>query len=276
MTVDFNQHVIEEFRTNEGRVGGPFDGARLILLTTTGRKTGARHTAPVGYLPDGERILVIASAGGADRHPDWFHNLVANPRVTVENGPFTYDARAVVLTGDERDRLFARAAEFDPGWAEYQAGTARVIPVVALEEIPGPPNIAAGSMGQGLKVIHDTFRRELALVRQEVAAAGSGLGAQLRINCLTVCHGLHHHHTIEDSFMFPALDEKHPELAAPLARLRGEHRAIADLIGALQDLLADETVTPEVLLAEVDRLTDEIEQHLAYEEEHLIPALDAS
>lgn len=277
MPPDFNQQIIDEFRSNRGRVGGPFEGARLLLLTTTGARSGARHTTPVGYLPDGDRILVIASAAGAPRHPDWFHNLVAHPRVTVEDGTFTYDAQAVVLDGAERDRIFARAVEADPGWGDYQGKTTRVIPVVALHQIPGPPNVNAESMGAGLKAIHDAFRRELALVRKEVAESGAGVGAQLRINCLTVCQGLHHHHTMEDGTMFPTLDERHPELAAPLARLRAEHQVIAQLLDDLRTLLSSENdpVEPAVLLAEVERLTTELENHLDYEEQHLIPVLDA-
>lgn len=136
MPNDFNQQVIDEFRANKGRVGGYFEGARLILLTTTGARTGRPHTTPVGYLPDGaDRVLVIASAGGAPSHPAWFHNLLAHPQVTIESGAFTYEAQAVVLDGEERERAFARAVEADPGWAEYQEKTRRVIPVVALHEI---------------------------------------------------------------------------------------------------------------------------------------------
>jgi deazaflavin-dependent oxidoreductase (nitroreductase family) len=132
----FNEQVIEEFRANKGRMGGYFEDARLILLTTTGARTGAPHTAPVGYLPDGgDRILVIASAGGAPQHPDWYRNLLAHPEVTVDSGAFTYQARAEVLTGEDRDQAFARAVEAEPGWAAYQEKTDRVIPVVALHEI---------------------------------------------------------------------------------------------------------------------------------------------
>lgn len=198
MSNDFNQQIVEEFRANGGRVGGPFEGGRLLLLTTTGARSGLPHTTPLGYLHDcGERVLVIGSAGGAPKHPDWFHNLVADPRVTVETGVFTYEARAVVLEGAERDEAFARAVEADPGWAEYQARADRVIPVVALEQVAaGPPN--ATSWGAALKLIHDAFRRELALIRKEIAQSGPGLGARLRVNCLTVCQGLHHHHTGEE------------------------------------------------------------------------------
>lgn len=206
MPNDFNQQVIEEFRANKGRVGGYFEGARLLLLTTTGARTGRPHTTPVGYLPDSDdRVLIIASAAGAPRHPAWFHNLVANPRVTVESGAFTYEARAVVIEGEERDRIFARAVEADPGWAAYQEKTERVIPVIALHSLAegGPGHINASSMGEALKVVHDAFRRELELIRAEMNdKAGTGrstLGAQLRVNCLTFCAGLHNHHTGEAS-----------------------------------------------------------------------------
>ncbi|MFD1150573.1 nitroreductase/quinone reductase family protein [Saccharothrix hoggarensis] len=270
--MDFNQQVIEEFRANAGRVGGPFEGGRLILLTTTGARTGKRHTTPVGYLPDGDRILVIASAAGSPRHPAWFHNLVANPVVRVEDGVFTYDAKAVVLDGPERDEMWARAVESDPGWAEYQAKTSRRIPVVALTQVSGgPPN--ASSWGAALKLVHDAFRRELATIRREVAASKPVLGAQLKANCLTACQGLRFHHTSEDRGTFPALRERFPELAPVLDRLGAEHERIADLLTRLQETL-DRTDAP-TLRDDVDRLVDELEAHLAYEEENLIPFLDA-
>lgn len=168
MPNEFNRRIIEEFRAHGGRVGGPFEGGRLLLLTTTGARTGASHTTPLGYLPDGGgRVLVIASAAGAPRHPAWFHNLVVHPRVTVEAGVFTYEAEALVLAGTARDRAFARAAAADPGWSAHQDRTERVLPVIALQEIPaGPPNIAASSAGAALKAAHDGFRRELDLVRK--------------------------------------------------------------------------------------------------------------
>jgi deazaflavin-dependent oxidoreductase (nitroreductase family) len=272
---DFNRQIIEEFRANEGRVSGPFEGARLLLLTTTGARSGAPHTIPVGYLPDGgERVLVIASAGGGPQHPDWFRNLVANPRVQVEDGAFTYEAEAVVLEGDERDHAFARAVEADPGWADYQAKTSRVIPVVALRAVTGGPPRAA-SLGAALKMIHDAFRRELALIRKEIAASGPGLGAQLRVNCLTVCHGLHLHHTFEDGGMFPALGDSHPELAPALDRLHQEHQTIAALVDELREVVSADGTDPLLVLPQVERLIDELERHLTYEEEQLIPILDA-
>lgn len=277
----FNQQIIDEFRAHHGRVGGPFEGARLLLLTTTGARTGDPHTTPVGYLPDGDgNVLVIASAGGAPQHPDWYRNLLAEPRVTVESGAFTYEAEAVVLAGEERDRAFARAVESEPGWAEYQKKTERVIPVVALREIPkaGPPNINANSVGEAVKVVHDAFRRELALIRTELEESpegGATLGAQLRINCLTLCQGLHNHHTGEDMGLFPFLADRHPELAPALDRLREEHERIAALLEELRRVLADSADADRVR-REVERLTVELEAHLTYEEEQLIPALDAA
>ncbi|MEV7469755.1 nitroreductase/quinone reductase family protein [Streptomyces kronopolitis] len=278
MPNDFNRRIIEEFRAHGGRVGGPFEGGRLLLLTTTGARSGAPHTTPLGYLPDGGgRVLVIASAAGAPRHPAWFHNLVAHPRVTVEAGVFTYEAEALVLEGAERDHTFARAAESDPGWSAYQDRTERVLPVVALQEIPaGPPNIGASSVGAALKAVHDGFRRELALVRAEIAASGPGLGAQLRINCLTLCQGLRNHHTGEDAGMFPMLGRGHPELAPALERMHQEHQKLAVLLGELQQVISARDADPARVLAEVERLTGEVERHLDYEEEQLIPVLDGS
>ncbi|MEW2353835.1 nitroreductase/quinone reductase family protein [Spirillospora sp. NPDC029432] len=273
MPIDFNQHVIDEFRANAGRVGGPFEGGRLLLLTTTGARTGARHTTPLGYLPDGgERVIVIASAAGAPRHPAWYHNLVANPRVTIEDGTFTYEADAVVLAGAERDEIFARAVEADPGWAEYQAKTTRTLPVVALKAIDG--GSPEGRPGDALKAVHAAFRRELELVRKEIADSGPGLGAQLRINCLTLCQGLEHHHAMEDGGMFPHFERAVPELAPAMARLREEHRTVKRLLDELSALLAAERPDREVLLAEVERLTAALEAHLDYEEEQLIPLLN--
>ncbi|WP_405972695.1 nitroreductase/quinone reductase family protein [Streptomyces sp. NBC_00988] len=279
MPNDFNQPVIDEFRANRGRMSGYFEGARLLLLTTTGARTGTPHTTPVGYLPDGDRVLVIASAAGSNRHPDWFRNLVAHPQVTVESGVFTYEARAEVLTGEERDRLFARAVEADAGWATYQEKTDRVIPVVALHSLAqgGPGNINATSFGEAIKVVHDAFRRELSLIRDELTSgtATTTLGAQLRVNCLTFCQGLHNHHTGEDTVLFPLIAERHPGSTPAVTRLREEHERIAALVEELRGTLAT-TGEPAVVRAEVERLTAALEAHLTYEEEELIPLFDAT
>ncbi|MEO8956348.1 MAG: nitroreductase family deazaflavin-dependent oxidoreductase [Ktedonobacteraceae bacterium] len=130
---DWNSKIIEEFRTNGGKVGGPFEGAPLLLLTTTGAKSGQRRTAPVMYLSDGDRMIIFASKAGAPTNPDWYHNLMAHPDATVEVGTETFAVKATVISGEERDRLYAQQAKLYPGFADYQKKTTRQIPVVALE-----------------------------------------------------------------------------------------------------------------------------------------------
>ncbi len=130
---DWNTKIIEEFRATGGKVGGQFDGAPLLLLHSTGAKSGQDRVAPVMYLADGDDLVVFASKAGADTNPDWFHNLKANPDTRVEIGPDTVAVRARVAEGEERDRLFDRQKAAYPGFADYEAGTDRVIPVVVLE-----------------------------------------------------------------------------------------------------------------------------------------------
>jgi deazaflavin-dependent oxidoreductase (nitroreductase family) len=132
---DFNRNVIDEFRSNNGKVGGQFGNAPLVLLTTTGAKSGKPHTTPVVYTRDGDDLVVIASMGGAPKSPAWYHNLVANPQVTVELPGETYTAKARVTEGEERDRLFRAQADLMPNFDEYQTKTTRVIPVVVLERV---------------------------------------------------------------------------------------------------------------------------------------------
>ena len=135
----YNRALIEEFRTNGGKVTGMFEGAPLVLVTTTGAKSGQPRIAPVAYTRDGDNVVIIASKGGAPTSPDWFHNLVANPDVTVELPDETYAARAIVPEGAERDRLFNAMAAKMPNFAEYQKATTRVIPVVVLERVERRP-----------------------------------------------------------------------------------------------------------------------------------------
>lgn len=127
-----NRAVIEEFRGSGGRVGGVWEGRPLLLLTTTGAKSGAKHTTPLMHHREGDRVFVFASRGGAPTSPDWFHNLVATPSVTVELGADRFEARAMVLEGSERDRVYAIQGANFPQFAEYQAKTTRTIPVVEL------------------------------------------------------------------------------------------------------------------------------------------------
>lgn len=127
---NFNQAIIDQFRANGGNVDGPNP---LLLLTTTGARSHQPHTTPVAYSTDGDHLVIVASKGGAPTNPDWYHNLRANPMVTVELGTERFQARASIATGAERERLFAQHVALMPGFATYQRNTTRQIPVVVLE-----------------------------------------------------------------------------------------------------------------------------------------------
>jgi deazaflavin-dependent oxidoreductase (nitroreductase family) len=129
---DFNTQVIEEFRANDGVVGGPFDGMPLLILHNVGAKSGKAYETPLVYLPDGDRFVIFASKGGAPENPGWFHNVKANGEVTLEVGAEKFDAQAEEATGDERDRLYAAQEAAAPQFSEYAQKTDRKIPVVVL------------------------------------------------------------------------------------------------------------------------------------------------
>ncbi len=133
MAENWNDKIIEEFRANGGKVGGPFQGAPLLLLHTTGAKSGQERVNPMMYRSDGDRLAVFASKSGADTNPDWFHNLRANPRVTVEIGADTRSVLARMAEPDERERLWSAQKKDYPGFAEYETKTTRQIPVIILE-----------------------------------------------------------------------------------------------------------------------------------------------
>jgi deazaflavin-dependent oxidoreductase (nitroreductase family) len=131
---DWNAKIIEEFRANEGRVGGTFEGATMLLLHTVGRKSGRERVNPLVYLPDGDRSVIFASKGGAPTNPDWYENLMANPDVEIEVGTETIPVRAVEILDDaEHDALYARQVERRASFGEYLKKTDRRIPVIALE-----------------------------------------------------------------------------------------------------------------------------------------------
>jgi deazaflavin-dependent oxidoreductase (nitroreductase family) len=130
---DWNTQIIEEFRANGGNVGGPFEGAPLLLLHSSGAKTGMARVNPMMYLADGDNFAVFASKAGAPTNPDWYHNLVANPRASVEIGDRTVNVVARVAEAEDRERLWSRQKELYPGFKDYEAKTTRQIPVVVLE-----------------------------------------------------------------------------------------------------------------------------------------------
>ncbi|HET7639433.1 MAG TPA: nitroreductase family deazaflavin-dependent oxidoreductase [Ktedonobacteraceae bacterium] len=132
----YNRQLIEEFRAHRGKSGGPMEGRPLLLLTTTGAKSGQLRTTPVMYIPDGDHLLVIASNAGAATHPDWYRNLLSHPEVTVEVGNETFKAIAAVTEGSERQRLWTRVVELYPFFVDHESKTTRQIPVIVLRRKP--------------------------------------------------------------------------------------------------------------------------------------------
>ncbi|MBW5422396.1 nitroreductase family deazaflavin-dependent oxidoreductase [Streptomyces sp. BG9H] len=290
MPTPFNQSVIEEFRAHGGKVGGPFEGSELLLLTTTGAKSGKEHTTPLGFVRDGGLLLLVGSNLGAPRHPDWYHNVLAHPAVTVELGTDTFEAIAVPAEGERRDRLFARVVAAEPGYGDYQAHTSRTLPVVVLERPAHEADIPqeAASLADKMVQVHLWLRGQLKHVREETEAyfaalaahqgpgvpPAPGLGLRIRQHCLAFCDALAFHHTSEDTHLFPALAGHHPELRATFDRLTEEHREVARIQGELAALLADVgDADPERFRTELARMSAELTDHLDYEEESLLPLL---
>ncbi|MFB7028846.1 MULTISPECIES: nitroreductase/quinone reductase family protein [unclassified Streptomyces] len=252
MPLHFNTGIVEEFRTNAGRLGGPFEGW-VLLLTTTGARSGREHTTPLGFVEheDGnrDRLLVVASAGGSGRHPDWYRNIPANPTVTVELGTGTWRATAVAASGAERDALFAKVVAAAPGHADYQKATDRVLPVVVLHRLPEDtytsPDRLDALAGEPI-AIHDGPRAELAALSEGLAArTAPDLTVELRRHRVTFCAAMAVHHGGEDAGLFPYL-----------ARV--------------------EETGPRELRGEFERLRSESEAHFAYEEAEVVPLLRAA
>ncbi|MFB8200980.1 nitroreductase/quinone reductase family protein [Kitasatospora purpeofusca] len=295
-SLSFNQAVVEEFRARGGRVGGPFEGGDLLLLTTVGERSGREHTVPLGFVRADGLLLVVASAAGAPEHPQWYRNLLAHPLVRVELGTEVFDATAVPAEGDRRERLFEAVVRSAPGYGDYQRNTARLLPVVVLEHPGagagtgagvGAPAREAASLADKLLEVHDWLRAQLRQLRAETEAqlaggAGSSgsvggapaLGLQIRQHCLAFCQGLTVHHTGEDRGVFPALARSRPELRGVLEQLAEEHRTVARLKDELVALVSGlDSAEPEAFRAALARTADELEAHLAHEEQELLPAL---
>ena len=133
MANDWNQKIIDEFRANEGKVGGPFEGAPLLILHSTGAKSGEERVIPLVYRSEGDALVIFASKGGAPTNPDWLHNLRAHPEAHVEVGTDTVAVVAREAQGEERARIWEAHKQRFPNFAEYEAKTDRIIPVVILE-----------------------------------------------------------------------------------------------------------------------------------------------
>lgn len=131
----WNKQIIEEFRANGGKCGGPFEGAPMLLLHTIGKRSGTERINPLVYQPDGDKFVIFASFAGAPKDPDWFNNLVASPETTIEHGTETLAVRARVTADGERDGYWSAQKAAAPQFAEYEAATTREIPVVVLERV---------------------------------------------------------------------------------------------------------------------------------------------
>ncbi len=287
----FHQSVIDEFRANGGKVGGPFEGGDLLLLTTTGARSGASRTTPLGYVRHGDSLLVVASDLGGPRHPGWYHNLLAYPVVRVELGAARFEALAVPAEGARRDELFAHVVRVAPGYADHQARTRRVLPVVVLERAEpegweGPARVR--TLADKLLEVHTWLRGQLHHVRTEVEAhfaaraahrgpgepPAPGLGLQIRQRCLAFCQALEFHHTSEDGHLFPGIARHHPHLSDVFDRLAEEHRTVARLQDRLAALLAGVHIAdPDRFRAELAAMSAELNAHLDHEEEALLPLL---
>ena len=130
---DFNTQIMKEFRANGGKVGGHFEGRPMTIVHHTGAKSGIVRHAPLVYLPNGDDVVIFASKGGQPTNPDWYHNLIANPETVIELGTEIVPVRVREATGTERDELFDRQKTASPVFAEYEAATTRIIPVLVLE-----------------------------------------------------------------------------------------------------------------------------------------------
>ncbi|WP_439677657.1 nitroreductase/quinone reductase family protein [Embleya sp. MST-111070] len=298
---DPNAPIIAEFRAHNGRVGGMFEGVTLVLIATAGRHTGKPWTTPVVAERDGDRWLVFASNAGGPRDPHWYLNLVVNPQVTMEIGtdegrvkPFA--ARAVPLTGDERDHQWDLQCTRNPAFRDYAAATTRTIPVVALHplDLTGDP-ARARLIAEQLIRHHEDLRAEIDRVRRrfEHALAGEPVpdapdndtddpddpARRLRRHCLAFCRHLQLHHIREDG-AFSAFEREYPELVPAITRLRAEHAVVERALAAFAALLERAAgpnrgpdAEPAHLRAEFEAVSAGLEEHFAYEEAHLLPAL---
>ncbi|RSN33228.1 nitroreductase family deazaflavin-dependent oxidoreductase [Amycolatopsis sp. WAC 01416] len=277
----FNDQVIEEFRRNKGKLGGMFEGWKLILLTTTGAKSGKRRTNPLGYLEIDGKTVVVASDMGAPAHPAWYHNIRRDHRVTIETGVETYEAIAAVPPSAERDALFARVVAEEPGFAEYQAKTSRELPVVILYRIDD----RVRGMGDFLVEVHDWLREELKTLRAGVDDLVAGradsltMGESLRAHCVSFCEALTKHHTGEDMGAFPMLAQRFPALAPTLTKLGEDHVVVATLQKRIRKLVEGYVhgeSDPVRLRDDFDELAGKLEAHFAHEERTVVTALNVT
>jgi deazaflavin-dependent oxidoreductase (nitroreductase family) len=236
----------------------------LIMLTTTGARTGRNHRVPLGPLHIDGLLVVVASAMGSPKHPAWYHNIRHNPLVTVETDTEKFEAMAAIAP--DRDRLFAKVTELEPGFAGYQARTTRVLPVIVLHRLD-----RVRRMGDWIVEVHDWLRAELRDLRAQLDSGGE---LHFGKRCLGFCSALTRHHTGEGTAIFPMLAAQFPALAPALTGLGDEHVVVARLQEEIQRLVDEET-DPARLRTEFDRLASLLDTHFAYEESVIVTALNA-
>ncbi|WP_327185663.1 nitroreductase/quinone reductase family protein [Streptomyces sp. NBC_01334] len=291
MPTSFNESVIEQFRANGGKVAGPFEGGNLLLLTTTGAESGTERTTALGYVRHGASLLVVGSDLGAPNHPDWYRDLLAHPVVRVELGTETFQALAVPAEGARREELLEHAVRTAPGYGDRQTRTAHSLPVVVLE--PAEPDGWEGprevrTLADKIMEVHTWLRGQLRQVAAQADAhfaaraahegpgepPAPGLGLQIRQRCLAFCQALRFHHVSEDAHVFPTMARHHPDLADTFARLTEEHRTVARIQDELVTLTAGVAIAdPERFRTELDAMTRELNAHLDFEEETIVPLL---
>lgn len=276
--MSFNDQVIEEFRQGKG---GMLEGWKLILLTTTGAKTGERRTNPLAYLEIDGKTVVVASNMGAPAHPGWYHNIRRDHRVTIETETETYEAIASIPPAAERDALFAKVVAEEPGFAEYQAKTTRELPVVILHRIDD----RVRGMGDFLVEVHEWLREELKSLRAGVEDIVAGradalvMEKSLKAHCISFCEALTKHHTGEDMGAFPMLAQRFPALAPALTKLGEDHVVVAATQERIRDLVEGYVrgeSDPARLRDEFDALASKLEAHFAYEERSVVAALNVT
>lgn len=280
-----NRSIVAEFRAGQGRVGAPFEGGDLLLLTTVGARTGVEQTSPMACFPDPDRLLVVGSAGGSPKHPAWYYNLLAHPLVRVERGAATFGAVAVPTEGTERERLLARILTAAPGYAGYQSRVRRQLPVVAIEgpyQRPRPHDWA--SAADRLLYVHQCIRDELGAVQALATAfAASRASAtkpdppvtRLRIaqHCRALRQSVEFHFGGLDTFALTDLERQYPQQRDGIRAVRSGHASVRhlpdDILARVAALGDDAANGPHEVGTMLQALADQLDR----DETILVPIL---
>ncbi|MEU1473513.1 nitroreductase/quinone reductase family protein [Streptomyces sp. NPDC005761] len=284
--------VVEEFRANQGKVGGLFEGRDLLLLTTTAAVSGTPRTTVLGYVRRDGSLTAVGSGPGTPNHPGWYHDLLAHPVVGVEIGTENYQALAVPDQGAHGQEMLDHAVPAAHGGGGRPAPTVRVPLLVVLEA--AEPDVWEGrpreirTLADKLMEVHTWLRGQLRQVKAETDAhfaaraahqgpgepPAPGLGLQIRQRCLAFCQALEFHHTSEDEHLFPGIAQYHPGLATVFGRLRDEHRTVARIQAELAALLAGVAIAePQRFRTELAAMSAELNAHFDYEEKEIMPLL---